>query len=350
MPAGPVRRGTPHGTGRGGRTSVGGGLGDRAETPLPHGKPGRPGRIVPVSDSFSERMRRRWARRRDDSDAAFGTPGGAPGAGGGTFGHGPFGGPGADAPGAGRTPGAGGNPFEPGADSPEPGLAGALPGEHETTTRARLLHERLREAYAAGDVATVSQLADLMPDGPSAQPYRAYGQVLAAEARADDAQAVELARGFLERLHPADHEWETARTLFGEVAVQALVMGAVPLAGNLTAAEDALRQTDYMLHPSGALLKFAEEEEGHPLLLVLHGKPEKAVRAARREVRAEKRGTRAGYADALCTYALAACAAGDIDAAREALAEADRVLPGRPRITATRARIETSPAATVREE
>jgi hypothetical protein len=214
-----------------------------------------------------------------------------------------------------------------------------------------MLHERITEAYGRGDVAAVAQLADLMPEGPDGEPFHTYAQVLAAEARADDALAAELARGFMDRLHPGHPEWDTARDLFGEVMVQALVMGAVPLAGNLQAAEEALAApTDYYVHPSGMLLKFADREEQHPLLLVLHGEADKAVRAAEQAVRQEKKGTPAGHADALCTLSLVACAAGDITGARQALVEAERILPGRPRIAATRQRIESSPAATLREE
>ncbi|HSA51929.1 MAG TPA: hypothetical protein VLH10_17715 [Yinghuangia sp.] len=306
-----------------------------------------------MSESFSERMRRRWSARRGDrgldgsgSDGAFGADPRDPSDGAG--GPGPAG-------------GGPGNPFGGAFGRPHPGLPEDLPGpdddvppapvESESAARARMLHERITEAYGAGDVAKVVQLADLMPDGPEGEPYRTYAQVLAAEAQADDAGAAEIARSYLHRLHSGHPEWDTARTLFGEVMVQALVMGVVPLAGNLAAAEEALAApTDYYVHPSGMLLKFADEEEQHPLLLVLHGDTAKGVRAAQAAVRQEKQGTPAGYADALCTLSLAACAAGDIDGARRALVDAERVLPGRPRIAATRARIESSPAATLRED
>lgn len=335
MQAGPVRRGS----------SMVRGVTERGRFGAPRS---RSGTIDRVSDSFSERMRRRWSARRDNDGrdpfgpgGAFGADGrGGAGGAGGSGGPGGPGGPGGDGP---------GNPFgdDPfGADAPPP-----PPVEPESTARARMLHERLTEFYAAGDVASVVQLADLMPEGPEAEPYRTYAAVLAAEAQADDARAAEIARGFMNRLAKDHPEWETARSLFGEVMVQALVMGTIPLAGNLPAAEEALTaDADYFVHPSGMLLKFAEPEEQHPLLLVLHGEAGKAVRAAQAAVRQEKKGTPAGRADALCTLALAACAAGDITGARQSLAEAERVLPGRPRIAATRARVEASPAATLREQ
>lgn len=310
--------------------------------------PGR-GTIGCVSESFSERMRRRWSARRGDNGQDPWGPGGAFGA---------------DSLGAGGTGGAGsaGRPG-PGDQGPDAGFdssgldssglddAPAAPAESETAARARMMHERLTEAYGAGDVKTVTQIADLMPEGPEAEPYRTYAQVLAAEAQADDARAAQLAQTYLNRLHSGHPDWETARSLFGEVMVQALVMGAVPMAGNLTAAEQALAApTGYYVHPSGMLLKFAEEEETHPLLLVLHGEARKGVRSAEQVVRAEKKGTPAGHADALCILALALTAAGDITTARQALADAERILPGRPRTAATRSRIESSPAATLRAE
>ncbi|MGW0661315.1 hypothetical protein [Streptodolium elevatio] len=309
-----------------------------------------------MSESFSERMRRRWSARRGDGGGDPWGPGGAfgadsagsGGAGGGRRGGpgNPFGGPGSDGPGADASgPDAAG--FDsPGLDDPPP-----APAESGTTARARMMHERLTEAYAVGDVRTVTQIADLMPEGPEAEPYRTYAQVLAAEAQADDARAAQLAQTYLNRLHSGHPDWETARSLFGEVMVQALVMGTVPMAGNLTAAEQALAApADYYVHQSGMLLKYAGEEETHPLLLVLHGDARKGVRSAEQAVRAEKKGTPAGHADALCVLALALTAAGDITTARQALADAERILPGRPRITATRNRIESSPAATLHEE
>ncbi|UGQ09446.1 hypothetical protein LO772_21165 [Yinghuangia sp. ASG 101] len=307
-----------------------------------------------MSESFSERMRRRWSARRGDR-GPDGGPGPGPGAGSGSGAGGAFGADPRDA--SGPAGGGPGNPFGGAFGRPYPDLPGAdddvppPPVESENAARARMMHEKATEAYGAGDVALVAQLADLMPEGPDGEPYRTYVRVLAAEGQADDAEAAEIARSYLERLHSGHPEWETARTLFGEVMVQALVMGAVPLAGNLTAAEEALAApTDYFVHPSGMLLKFAEAEEQHPLLLVLHGDTVKSVRAAQSAVRQEKKGTPAGYADALCTLALAACAAGDITGARRALDDAERVLPGRPRIAATRARIESSPAATLRTD
>lgn len=294
-------------------------------------------------------MRRRWSARRGGNGqdpwgpgGAFGAESSGAGGTGGSAGGGPgnpFGGP-------------YGGPDEPGADVPG-GLDDGPPApvESETTARARKMHESMTEAYGAGDVRTVTQIADLMPEGPEAEPYRTYAQVLAAEAQADDARAAGIAQGYLNRLHSGHPDWETARGLFGEVMVQALVMGTVPLAGNLTAAEEALAAaTAYYIHPSGMLLKFADEEEQHPLLLVLHGEARKGVRSAEQMVRAERKGTPAGYADALCVLALALTAAGDITTARKTLADAERVLPGRPRIAATRERIESSPSATLRSE
>ncbi len=333
--------------------AYGGTRGDRAR-----GDPGRSlcaqGTIGSVSESFSERMRRRWSARRGERGLGGGADGGSD-AGSSAGSGGAFGADPRDAPGP--AGGGTGNPFggalgRPYADLPDRGDdAPAPPVESENAARARMMHERATEAYGAGDVALVTQLADLMPEGPDSEPYRTYVRVLAAEGQADDAEAAEIARSYLHTLHPGHPEWETARTLFGEVMVQALVMGAVPLAGNLTAAEEALAApTDYYVHPSGMLLKFADAEERHPLLLVLHGETAKSVRAAEAAVREEKKGTPAGYADALCTLSLVACAAGDIAGARRALDDAERVLPGRPRIAATRARIESSPAATLRAD
>ncbi|MCF2532962.1 hypothetical protein [Yinghuangia soli] len=301
-----------------------------------------------MSDSFSERMRRRWSARRSGDPQPWG-PHGAFGA---DPANPPPGGPGAA---GGPRPG---NPFGDPQDGPDAAADGsyapaapAAPQESEAAARARMMHERLTEAYAAGDVATVVQIADLVPESAESEPYRTYCRVLAAEAQAQDAAAVDLARTFMSRLHVGHPEWETARNLFGEVTVQALVMGAVPMAGNLPAAEQALAaDADYYLHPSGMMLKFDQPEEQHPLLLVLHGNAGKAVREAQRLVREEKKGTPAGHADALCTLALALCAAGDIDAARQALFDAERILPGRPRIQATKTRIEASPAATLRND
>ncbi len=302
-------------------------------------------------------MRRRWSARRGDGAGDPWGPGGT--AGGGTAGDGRRGGPGnpfagghggPDAPGPASAPGSDSSDFS-GFDSPDSDASPAPAPESPATARARMMHERLTEAYGIGDIRTVAQIADLMPEGPEAEPYRTFAQVLAAEAQADDARAADLARTYLNRLHSGHPDWETARSLFGEVMVQALVMGTVPLAGNLTAAEQALAApTGYYMHPSGMLLKFAEEEETHPLLLVLHGEARKAVRSAEQAVRAEKKGTPAGHADALCVLALALTAAGDITTARQALAQAEQILPARPRITATRTRIESSPAATLHSE
>ncbi|MDI2128906.1 hypothetical protein [Yinghuangia seranimata] len=296
-----------------------------------------------MSDSFSERMRRRWQSRRGDGGQDPHGPGGAFGAD--QRGTGPQGGPGADPWGA-RDPRGWQQP-----DWSSPETAPPPPQESEQTARARMLYERVQEAYRAGDVAGVAQLAELMPDGPDGDPYRTYARVLAAESQADDARAVELARDIMDRL-PAGHPEEAvARGLFGEVMAQALVMGSVPLAGNLEAAQRALAApTQYYLHPSGMMLKFDEEQESHPLLLVLQGDTTRAVRAAQRAVREEKKGPPASRADALCTLSLALCAAGDIMSARNAIVDASKILPGRPRIAATHARIESSPAATLHTE
>ncbi|WP_406296914.1 hypothetical protein OG948_14845 [Embleya sp. NBC_00888] len=262
-------------------------------------------------ESFNERIRKRWSRRAADRQD-------------GTFGPVP------------SDMGAGGTP--PSSDQGTP--AG----------RARLLYERATEAYRDGDVAMVEQLADLIPEGPESEPYRTFARVQALEAHADDAAAAAVARAYLDRIGPSHPAWDTARALFGEVMVQALIMGTVPLADNLAAAEEALRKPgDSYLHPSGATIRL-ESEDDEPLLMVLHGNAPKAVRAAKRLVATEKRSSRAGHADALCTFALCVCAEGDIVAAREALAEAERILPGRPRIGATRTRVESSPAATMRIE
>ncbi|MET7300264.1 hypothetical protein [Embleya sp. NPDC005575] len=262
-------------------------------------------------ESFNERIRKRWSRRAADRpDGSFG-------------------------------------PVSPdmGADATPP------PSDQGTPTgRARLLYERATEAYRDGDVAMVEQLADLIPEGPESEPYRTFARVQSLEAHADDAAAAAVARAYLDRIGPSHPAWDTARALFGEVMVQALIMGTVPLADNLAAAEEALRKPDDSYrHPSGATIRL-EAEDDEPLLMVLHGNATKAVRAAKRLVAAEKRSSRAGHADALCTFALCVCAAGDITAARAALVEAEGVLPGRPRIAATRTRVESSPAATLRSE
>lgn len=262
-------------------------------------------------ESFNERIRKRWSRRSADRpDGGFGpVPSGI----------------GADA-------------------TPPPSDQGTPEG------RARLLYERATEAYRDGDVAMVEQLADLIPEGPQSEPYRTFARVQSLEAHADDAAAAAVARAYLDRIGPSHPAWDTARALFGEVMVQALIMGTVPLADNLAAAEEALRKPgDAYLHPSGATIRF-ESEDDEPLLMVLHGNAAKAVRAAKRLVDIEKRSSRAGHADALCTFALCVCAVGDIGAAREALVAAEGVLPGRPRIAATRARVESSPAATMHLE
>jgi len=234
--------------------------------------------------------------------------------------------------------------------TPSESVAPAPSDQGTPEGRARLLYERATEAYRDGDVAMVEQLADLIPEGPPSEPYRTFARVQSLEAHADDAAASAVARAYLDRIGPRHPAWDTARALYGEVTVQALIMGTVPLAGNLAAAEEALRTPgDSYTHPSGATIRF-ESEDDEPLLMVLHGDSVKAVRAAQRLVRAEKGVSRAGHADALCTLALCTAAAGDIKAARRALVDAEAILPGRPRIAATRARVESSPAATVRLE
>lgn len=235
-----------------------------------------------------------------------------------------------------------------GAGTTPSGSAAGPPSDQGTPAgRARLLYEKATEAYREGDVAKVEQLADLIPEEPQSEPYRTFARVQSLEAHADDAAAAAVARAYLDRIGPGHPARDTARALFGEVMVQALIMGTVPLAGNLAAAEEALRTPgDSYLHPSGATIRFAATDD-EPLLMVLHGDGAKAVRAAHRLVKAEKGVSRAGHADALCTLALCTAAAGDIGAARRALADAETILPGRPRIAATRARVESSPAATI---
>lgn len=187
------------------------------------------------------------------------------------------------------------------------------------------------DAAQRGDLALAAELAArLREQHPTLR--TATAGILVLQAGGRYAEAMQLAMGLIEGGAATPGEAAPFFAALADLACATVEAGQLDPELGLRTAEHAIEAAETLGYPK---YKLAGPRALHRLL---RGDVEQAIVLARSAARSGD--DRLGRADDLATLALAHMAAGDNAAAREAIVEAEKLVPWWPRVARTRARLD----------